>query len=137
MYDHIKTSLDRLEIPYNEGDFLSITAQAESDHLIEINFTPPAEFAEYQILEVWGMADVIASEEALEAAHYEELLKENFTWPLGSWMLRPVENGLGLCFSIKLVSNDCTYPDAQIHMAIQGILHVVASMQEDMGISPQ
>ena len=137
MYDHIKESLDRLEIPYAEGDFLSITAQAESDHVIEINFTPPAEFAEYQVLEVWGMADVITPEETLEAAHYEELLKENFTWPMGSWMLRPVENGLGLCFSIKLLSKDCSYPDEQLQMAIQGILHVVASMQEDMGISAQ
>ena len=134
MYDHIKESLDRLEFPYTEGEFLTVSGQTESGQTIDINFTPPAEFAEHQVLEIWGMADAITPEEALEAEHYEELLKENFTWPLGAWMLRPVENGMGLCYSIKLISKDFNYSDEELQMSIQGVLHVVASMKEDMGI---
>ncbi|MDD7983805.1 hypothetical protein PQO01_02440 [Lentisphaera marina] len=137
MYDKIKDSLARLGLPFSENEFLSVAGQAESGHVIQIQFTPPAEFAEHQILEIWGLADIISAEEALEAEHYEELLKENFTWPLGSWMLRPFPEGLGLCFSIKLISKDFTFEDEQIEMAMQGILHVVSSMQEDMGISAE
>ena len=137
MYDKIKDSLARLGLPFSEDEFLVVAAQSESGHVIQVQFTPPAEFAEHQVLEVWGLADVIAAEEALEAVHYEELLKENFTWPLGSWMLRPVQEGLGLCFSIKLISKDFSFADEQIEMAMQGIIHVVSSMRDDMGIATE
>ncbi|WDE96214.1 hypothetical protein PQO03_10890 [Lentisphaera profundi] len=137
MYDKIKDSLARLGLPFTENEFLAVAAQAESGHVVHVQFTPPAEFAEHQILEIWSLADIIDAEETLEAAHYEEILKENFTWPLGSWMLRPFPEGLGLCFSIKLISKDFSYADDQIEMAMQGMIHVVSSMQEDMGISPE
>ena len=50
-------------------------------------------------------------------------------------MLRPVDKGIALCFSIKIISDTEDFDAKQIQLAINGVTHVTSTMKEDMGFS--
>ncbi len=135
MYEKIINTLSDLEYNFEQDNFLKVPCQASNGLKINVNISEPAEFAEHNILEFWAIADLLSAEEALTAEHYEELLKENFTWPLGSWMFRPLEKNLALCFSIKIISKTDNFDPQQVQLALNGVTHVTASMREDMGFT--
>lgn len=136
MFTSIKKSLDTLGIAYTEDQNLQISCQAHNGLSLAIYISEPAEFGEHLVTEFWGIADILAPSEALELEHYEDLLKETCTWPLGAWCLRNMAQGTGICFSIKLLSKENDLNPEKIQLALNGVTHVVATMQEAMGIEP-
>ena len=134
MFSSLKNTLDQGEIQYTESENLTIICPANNGLEVQCFISEPAEFGGHIITEFWAIADLLAPEEALELEHYEDLLKETCTWPLGAWCLRNMAEGTGLCFSIKLLNKDENLSAEKIQLALNGVSHVVATMQEAMGM---
>ena len=120
-----------------DNNCLSVFARSENGFHVMTVISEAVEFGDTQVLEFWGVVDEMTTEEALSPEHMEDLLKENCNWPMGAWSLRNLGETLGLCFSIKLISDDGDLPVEKIQLAVNGITHVVGLMREDMGFAAE
>ncbi len=138
----IKARLDELRVRYDDfgKNRLSAIIRTENGSDVMVTIEEPVKFGSLFVTEFWGLLEFYPEREIRKQAKkgglLDYLLEDNVSWPMGHWAIRDMGDAKGVSFSIKLLSDGDAFDLTadEVNMALTGVVHVVATTQEHLGI---